>query len=190
MNDKHSHFEAEMERIRNSDPWQEFYDRRFDQLDTKGLPTLNEAELKDLEAKADPFEQADPFGTGERAIKVGLKQFLEGVESGEDDEAIADAARLPDANPNVKAEFADIRRTKEGNKFRELSHGRYLPTDQNLSTLVQCMAENSLGYSDASEIDTDIAFVPSSLLYTHSEGSVWECPPGSFELRFLRNLSP
>lgn len=125
------------EELRSSDPFVE-----YENLDTRGFPSLHEAKLRELESKPDPFKQNDFLEVN----KSGLRDFLRGVE--DDDSLIAEAATRPGASSELVTEFRDRRATNIAIKFKQQVGDKYVATDENMDALVQTLAESVLGYSN------------------------------------------
>ena len=130
-----------IDRLRETDPFAD--EGQFGRLDLSGCPSFFEAELADLESKPDMFAPADYSGQNGNS----LRDFLRGIDS--DDEAIAEAAKMPGAPANLVAEFKVRKATEIAVQFKRAAGGRYLETDDNMDALVKTLAKSALGYSNA-----------------------------------------
>jgi hypothetical protein len=130
-----------IDRLRASDPFAD--EAQFGQIDLSGCPSFFEAELAEKENKRDPFDQKNDYL---EINKSGLRNFIESA--GSDDSVIEEAARMPGASPDLKAELADRRANDVAVKFKRATNGRYVSTDSNMELLVESLAESELGYSN------------------------------------------
>lgn len=120
-------------------------------LDTRGLPSFQNVELDDIEAKADPFDQNDYLHTTMNT-KNALKAFL----ANPDNETIADAARLPNADPNLIADHNDRVAEAAGVAFREQVGSDYTQCQENYIALVNWLCQECLKFVPDRDVEDNV----------------------------------
>jgi hypothetical protein len=128
--------EQKMQELRDSDPWMEFAN-----LDTRGLPSFQDAVVEEMEGKPDPFEQVDALQTT-NAAKHGLRNFLQNP----DNDTIRDAARMPGADASLVAEHYDRLAEAEAQEFRRRVPD-YPQYDENFEAIAQWLCQEGLHYT-------------------------------------------
>jgi hypothetical protein len=157
MNKQRQTLEQKMQELRNTDPF-----AADANLDLRGLPSFLQAEVEELEAKPDLFEQADALETT-MASKNSLKKFLSEI----DDSVIADVARMPNATPHLKAELADIQANEQAQEFRRRVPD-YPQYQENFEALVDWLCNECLKYCPDQDVEKNVTLLQQGGWWTAS----------------------